>query len=42
VLAIGTPEELKKQCRTPEHPSPTMEDTFIDLIQNFEKKQGQA
>jgi ABC-2 type transport system ATP-binding protein len=34
ILAIGTPEEIKKRERTAEQPEPTMEDAFIALIEN--------
>ena len=33
ILALGTPEEIKQQQRTAEHPEPTMEDAFIRLIE---------
>lgn len=33
VLAAGTPLEMKMQARTVEHPDPTMEDAFIQLIE---------
>jgi ABC-2 type transport system ATP-binding protein len=33
ILALGTPEEIKQQQRTAEHPEPTMEDAFIALIE---------
>jgi ABC-2 type transport system ATP-binding protein len=33
VLAAGDPLELKKNATTPEHPNPTMEDAFIQLIE---------
>jgi ABC-2 type transport system ATP-binding protein len=33
ILALGTPEEIKQQQRTAEHPEPTMEDAFIGLIE---------
>ncbi len=38
ILAIGTPEEIKKGQRTAEQPEPTMEDAFIALIEG----QGQT
>lgn len=34
-IATGTPEELKMQFITPEKPDPTMEETFISLIENI-------
>jgi ABC-2 type transport system ATP-binding protein len=33
ILAIGTPEEIKKGQRTADRPEPTMEDAFIALIE---------
>ena len=29
---MGSPESLKAQHRTPEQPSPSLENAFIDLI----------
>lgn len=34
ILAIGTPEEIKKSQRTAEQPEPTLEDAFIALIES--------
>jgi ABC-2 type transport system ATP-binding protein len=34
ILAEGTPEEMKARFRTPEHPTPTMEDAFIGLLES--------
>ncbi len=34
ILAIGSPEEIKKRERTAERPEPTMEDAFIALIES--------
>jgi drug efflux transport system ATP-binding protein len=34
ILAMGTPEEIKKRERTTERPEPTMEDAFIALIES--------
>jgi ABC-2 type transport system ATP-binding protein len=42
VLAAGDPQELKKNAATPEHPDPTMEDAFIELIEQFEHRQEAA
>ncbi|MBG7602864.1 MAG: ABC transporter ATP-binding protein, partial [Gammaproteobacteria bacterium] len=39
VLAEGTPLEMKNRARTQESPDPTMEDAFIQLI---EQRQGKA
>jgi len=32
ILALGTPNEIKQQARTPQNPEPTMEDAFVKLI----------
>ncbi len=42
VLAEGTPGEMKARARTPDNPEPTMEDAFIRLIEQREKKGGEA
>lgn len=39
LITIGTPDELKKQAKTLENPSPTLEDAFILLIQKYDKEQ---
>ncbi len=39
VLAAGDPQDLKKNAATPEQPDPTMEDTFINLIEQFDLQQ---
>jgi ABC-2 type transport system ATP-binding protein len=33
ILALGTPAEIKQRTRDAEHPTPTMEDAFITLIE---------
>ena len=40
VLAAGDPQELKKNAATSKHPDPTMEDTFIDLIEQFDHQEA--
>ena len=32
LIALGTPDELKQGVATPDHPNPTMEDAFIELV----------
>jgi ABC-2 type transport system ATP-binding protein len=32
-IALGSPDDLKAQVATPEHPEPTMEDAFIALVE---------
>lgn len=39
ILGQGIPEEVKARFRTPRNPEPSMEDTFIAMIENFEKKE---
>jgi ABC-2 type transport system ATP-binding protein len=39
VIALGTPEELKKTVRSTQVPEPTLEDVFVALI---EKKSGES
>lgn len=36
LIKIGTPDELKASCATPENPTPTLEDAFIGLIEEYE------
>ncbi|PHM48122.1 ATP-binding cassette domain-containing protein [Xenorhabdus miraniensis] len=38
LIAAGTPDELKKLVATDERPNPSMEDTFIDLVVNYDKE----
>ncbi len=40
VLAEGTPREMKARARSTEIPDPTMEDAFIHLVQEYERKAG--
>jgi ABC-2 type transport system ATP-binding protein len=42
VLATGTPADLKASFRTPQRPSPTMEDAFIGLIERRAPASGAA
>jgi ABC-2 type transport system ATP-binding protein len=36
LIALGTPDQLKRDSITPDCPHPTMEDAFIHLIQTFQ------
>lgn len=36
MIKIGTPDALKEAAKKPENPSPTLEDAFIDLIQQHD------
>ncbi len=38
LVATGSPEALKVEHRTPEHPDPTLEDAFIDLIERYDRE----
>ncbi|MBS0624563.1 MAG: ABC transporter ATP-binding protein [Verrucomicrobia bacterium] len=40
LIHIGTPDSLKELAKTPEQPTPTLEDAFVYLIQNFDQKKG--
>lgn len=37
LIQVGSPDELKARCATADHPSPTLEDAFINLIQEYER-----
>jgi ABC-2 type transport system ATP-binding protein len=39
LITIGTPEELKERVKTPQNPSPTLEDAFIALVQQYDEEQ---
>ncbi|HCM63421.1 MAG TPA: multidrug ABC transporter ATP-binding protein [Morganella sp. (in: Bacteria)] len=39
MIALGEPDDFKKQVITPELPDPSMEDAFINLVLNYDKKQ---
>jgi ABC-2 type transport system ATP-binding protein len=38
LIALDSPDTLKKRARSSEHPNPTMEDAFIELINRFDEK----
>lgn len=40
ILGQGTPEEVKARFRTPRNPDPSMEDTFIAMIEDYEEKEA--
>ncbi len=42
ILAQGTPSEIKEKVRRPDHPSPSMEDAFISLIEEHEQTSRRA
>jgi ABC-2 type transport system ATP-binding protein len=41
LIEMGTPDELKARCATPEMPSPTLEDAFIHLIEKYEQEHAE-
>ncbi|MBW7984118.1 ATP-binding cassette domain-containing protein [Enterobacillus tribolii] len=41
IIAIGTPDALKHQVTSEQTPDPTMEQTFIALIKNYDAKEAQ-
>lgn len=36
IIVMGPPDQLKEQAKTPENPSPTLEDAFIQLIEHYD------
>ncbi len=38
VIHMGTPDGLKEIAKSPEHPNPTLEDTFVKLIEEYDAK----
>ena len=38
LIRMGSPDELKSICVTKENPSPTLEDAFIHLIEEYERQ----
>lgn len=41
LIKMGTPDELKAICASEANPSPTLEDAFIHLIEEYEKCHGE-
>jgi ABC-2 type transport system ATP-binding protein len=37
LIALDSPDALKRSVRTSELPNPTMEETFIELINRFDE-----
>ena len=37
MIALGTPDQLKQRVATPENPDPSMEDAFIELVQEADR-----
>lgn len=42
VIAEGTPDDLKDRVRNDERPEPTLEDAFIELVEDFDRSEGRA
>lgn len=42
MIAAGTPDELKQMSPNKENVNPTMEQAFIDLIQDYDREMGNA
>lgn len=38
MIEMGTPDQLKEKAKSPENPSPTLEDAFIDAIEKFDRE----
>jgi ABC-2 type transport system ATP-binding protein len=38
LIALGTPDQLKSEHRSPKQPSPTLEDAFVELIQTYDRE----
>ncbi len=38
LIKVGTPDSLKEEARTVQNPHPTLEDAFIQLIQQYEEQ----
>ena len=41
LIALGSPDELKEAYRQPDHPDPTLDDTFVALIESYERDHPQ-
>ncbi len=37
IIQMDTPTDLKKKSRSTDHPNPSLEETFIQLIENYDK-----
>jgi len=42
VIAEGSPDELKDRARTSQRGEPTLEDAFIELVEDFDRREGKA
>ena len=41
LVAVGTPEDLKREHRSADIPDPTLEDAFVDLIERYDREYPQ-
>lgn len=41
IIQMDTPDALKAIAKTPENPNPTLDDTFIKLIEEYDKAHGE-
>ena len=39
MIHIGSPDELKNLAKSPENPTPTLEDAFITLIRQHDQSE---
>jgi ABC-2 type transport system ATP-binding protein len=37
IIALGSPDDLKDRVRSARHPEPTLEDAFIELVEEFDR-----
>ncbi len=42
LIALETPDILKRLAITPERPDPTMEDAFLHLVESADRDRGDA
>ena len=40
MIRVGTPDSLKEEARSPENPSPTLEDAFIRMIEEYDRERS--
>ena len=40
LITIGSPDELKRRAQSSKNPFPTLEDAFIELVQNYDKERN--
>ncbi len=42
LIQVGSPDELKARCATSGNPSPTLDDAFITLIEQYEREHAES